>query len=84
MMSCSCKSQVGMLSLRHHMFILILWVLGSKSLDHIMSAGVQKRSFLLVLDASNMQEMARAWTKHPVTLGFHGNFFGLDAFKAAD
>lgn len=50
----------------------------------VVLAGVQKRSFLLVLDASNMQEMARAWTKHPVTLGFHGNFFGLDAFKAAD
>ncbi len=49
-----------------------------------MYAGAQKRSFLLVLDASNMQEIARAWTKHPVTLGFHGNFFGLDAFKSAD
>lgn len=49
----------------------------------VMCAGAQKRSFLLVLDASNMQEIARAWTQHPVTLGFHGNFFDLDAFKAA-
>jgi len=48
----------------------------------VLGAGAQKRSFLLVLDASNMQEVARAWTKHPVTLGFHGNFFGIDAFKA--
>ena len=48
----------------------------------MMCAGAQKQSFLLVLDASNMQEVARAWTNHPVTLGFHGNFFGLDAFKA--
>ena len=53
------------------------------SLDSgMLRAGAQKRSFLLVLDASNMQEVARAWTSHPVTLGFHGNFFGLDAFKA--
>lgn len=66
------------------MFILILWVSDCESLDHNIYAGVQKRSFLLVLDAGNMQEIARAWTKHPVTLGFHGNFFGLDAFKAAD
>lgn len=27
-------------------------------------ASAQKRSFLLVLDASNMQEVARAWTNH--------------------
>lgn len=48
----------------------------------VLRAGAQKRSFLLVLDACNMQEIARAWTHHPVTLGFHGNFFGLGAFKA--
>ena len=66
------------------MFILNLWFVDCESLDYIMSAGAQKRSFLLVLDASNMQEIARAWTKHPVTLGFHGSFFGLDAFKSAD
>ena len=47
-------------------------------------AGAQKRSFLLVLDASNMQEIGRAWTQYPVALGFHGNFFGTDAFKPAD
>ena len=45
------------------------------------SAGVQKRSFLLLLDASNMKEVARAWTKDPVALGFHGHFGKLDEFK---
>ena len=46
-------------------------------------AGTQKRSFLLILDASSMQEVARAWTKDPVALGFHGHFGQLDEFKHA-
>jgi len=49
--------------------------------DSCVSAGVQKRSFLLLLDASNMKEVARAWTKDPVALGFHGHFGKLDEFK---
>ncbi|DBA84901.1 TPA: hypothetical protein ACH3X1_005915 [Trebouxia sp. C0004] len=47
----------------------------------VVLAGVQKRSFLLLLDASNMREVARAWTKDPVALGFHGHFGKLDEFK---
>ena len=47
----------------------------------VLLAGVQERSFLLVLDAGSMQEVARAWTEHPVSLGFHGHFSELDAFK---
>ena len=45
------------------------------------SAGLQERSFLLVLDASSMQEIARAWTEHPVSLGFHGHFCQLASVK---
>lgn len=48
---------------------------------HLLCAGVQEQSFLLVLDASNMKEVARAWTEHPVSLGFHGHFSELGAFK---
>jgi carotenoid cleavage dioxygenase-like enzyme len=33
------------------------------------------RSFLLVLDARGLQELARAEAPHPITFGFHGNFF---------
>ena len=32
-------------------------------------------SFLLVLDASRMTEIARAECPHPIPFGFHGNFF---------
>jgi len=28
-----------------------------------------------------MKEVARAWTKDPVALGFHGHFGKLDEFK---
>jgi carotenoid cleavage dioxygenase-like enzyme len=37
-------------------------------------AGEQARSFLLVLDAESMQELARAYLPGPVTHGFHGFF----------
>lgn len=47
----------------------------------VVLAGAQKRSFLLILDASSMQEVARAWTQDPVALGFHGHFGKLDEFK---
>jgi beta,beta-carotene 9',10'-dioxygenase len=33
------------------------------------------RSFLLVLDAPGFQELARAEAPHPITFGFHGNYF---------
>ena len=47
----------------------------------LLLAGVQERSFLLILDASTMREVARAWTKDPVSLGFHGHFGKKDEFK---
>jgi len=33
------------------------------------------RSFLLVLDARDLSELARASAPHPVPFGFHGEFF---------
>jgi carotenoid cleavage dioxygenase-like enzyme len=33
-------------------------------------------SFLLVLDASNFTELARAEAPHPILFGYHGNFLG--------
>jgi beta,beta-carotene 9',10'-dioxygenase len=38
--------------------------------------GQHGRSFLLVLDAQNMQERARAELPHPVLFGYHGAFLG--------
>ncbi|WEX74369.1 carotenoid oxygenase family protein [Sinorhizobium numidicum] len=35
----------------------------------------REKSFLLVLDASRMTEIARAECPHPIPFGFHGNFF---------
>jgi beta,beta-carotene 9',10'-dioxygenase len=32
-------------------------------------------SFLVVLDASNLTELARATAPHVITFGFHGGFF---------
>jgi len=32
-------------------------------------------SFLLVLDATDLSEVARAWVPHPIPFGFHGNYF---------
>jgi carotenoid cleavage dioxygenase-like enzyme len=34
------------------------------------------RSFLLVLEASTFQELARAEAPHHIPFGFHGNFLG--------
>jgi carotenoid cleavage dioxygenase-like enzyme len=36
---------------------------------------VENRSFLLLLDAVTMQEIARATLPEPVVYGFHGEFF---------
>jgi carotenoid cleavage dioxygenase-like enzyme len=33
------------------------------------------RSLLLVLDAANLQELARAEAPHPIPFHFHGNYF---------
>ena len=33
-------------------------------------------SFLLVLDASDLSELARAAVPHHIPFGFHGNYFG--------
>jgi carotenoid cleavage dioxygenase-like enzyme len=33
------------------------------------------RSFLLVLDAATLQEIARAETPHAIPFHFHGNYF---------
>lgn len=32
-------------------------------------------SFLLVLDATDLTELARAWVPHGIPFGFHGNYF---------
>jgi beta,beta-carotene 9',10'-dioxygenase len=32
-------------------------------------------SFLLVLDAADLAEVARAWVPHGIPFGFHGNYF---------
>ena len=37
--------------------------------------GIDTRSFLLVLDATTMQERARAYAPHVIPFGFHGNYF---------
>jgi carotenoid cleavage dioxygenase-like enzyme len=34
-----------------------------------------EQSFLLCLEAETLQEIARAVVPHPITFGFHGNFF---------
>ena len=36
-----------------------------------------KRSFLLVLDASDFTELGRATVEHHIPLGFHGNFYDV-------
>lgn len=36
---------------------------------------IQGRSFLLVLDASSMNEIARAYVPHPILFGYHGEYF---------
>jgi beta,beta-carotene 9',10'-dioxygenase len=40
--------------------------------------GRQANSFLLVLDARSLDELARAKVPHQIPHGFHGNFFGSD------
>ena len=34
-----------------------------------------KRSFLLVLDAKNLKELARVYVEHYIPFGLHGRFF---------
>ena len=38
----------------------------------------RERSFLLVLDARDMTELARAEAPHHIPFGFHGDFSGED------
>ena len=38
--------------------------------------GASARSFLLVLDAADLGELARAPVPHHIPFGFHGNYFG--------
>ncbi len=35
----------------------------------------QGRSFLLVLDAASLGEIARAYVPHPILFGYHGEYF---------
>ena len=37
------------------------------------------RSFLLVLDAASLKELARAEAPHAIPFHFHGNFFASQA-----
>lgn len=43
--------------------------------EPVRPAGPDRHSYLLVLDARNMQEVARAAVPHVVGFGFHGNLF---------
>jgi carotenoid cleavage dioxygenase-like enzyme len=36
--------------------------------------GRRDTSFLLVLDAASLEELARAEAPHPIPFGFHGQF----------
>ena len=53
---------------------------GGSSNDNLLLSVVldvkNANSFLLVLDPSNMQEIARATVPQPIVYGFHGEFFG--------
>jgi carotenoid cleavage dioxygenase-like enzyme len=42
----------------------------------IVLSGATAKSFLLVLDATDLREVARAHVPHHIPFGFHGNFFG--------
>lgn len=39
-------------------------------------------SFLLVLDAADLTELARAWVPHGIPFGFHGNYFDVGSATA--
>lgn len=41
-------------------------------------------SFLLVLDAKDLTEIARAHVPHHIPFGFHGNFFAADSRNTSD
>ena len=41
-------------------------------------AGPDQHSYLLMLDAATMQEVARAAVPHVIGFGFHGNVFAPD------
>ncbi|ACJ00959.1 carotenoid oxygenase family protein [Rhodospirillum centenum] len=41
--------------------------------------GATGRSFLLVLEAGTLDELARAWLPHPAPFGFHGQFYPAGA-----
>ena len=41
-------------------------------------AGPEQHSYLLILDAGTMQEVARASVPHTIGFGFHGNVFQAD------
>ena len=43
-----------------------------------LTAGPQRHSYLLVLDAVSMAELARADVDHVIAFGFHGNFLAAD------
>ena len=43
----------------------------------------REKSFLLVLDATSLKEIGRAWLPHAVPLGLHGAFF-KPGFKDAE
>lgn len=46
--------------------------------------GPSQRSFLLVLDAQSMKELARAEVPQVVPFGFHGNFYGPGGTNLTD
>ena len=41
-------------------------------------AGPEQHSYLLLLDAASLQEVARAMLPHTIGFGFHGNVFQRD------
>ncbi|KAL4458227.1 hypothetical protein ABPG75_013092 [Micractinium tetrahymenae] len=50
----------------------------------VVLAGPDKHSYLLVLDARSMKEVARAAVPHVVGFGFHGNLFGSASGESTD
>jgi carotenoid cleavage dioxygenase-like enzyme len=44
----------------------------------VVLAAPERRSYLLVLDAGSMEEVARAEVPHDIKFGFHGNLVAPD------
>lgn len=50
----------------------------------VLPAGPDQHSYLLVLDAGSLEEVARAKVPHVVGFGFHGNLFDGESGDSTD